>query len=189
MKPPSDIADIADRLEYLALGPKAIAVQERRGQQVLVNSSAFPRECPRASLEAWGFVFGAPIDDLFVEVQLPEGWTREGAAHSLWTFIRDPEGRRRVDVFYKAAFYERKARATLQPRYRVESNYYDAPDPPSEIRVWADDAGTPLFELMGQLSPAEDSRAEFHAMEAQVRDWLDEHREGWDGDVAASWAL
>ncbi len=91
-----------------------IGAQEARGQQQLVHSDRLPTELrdDRAAFEALGFVFGTPDadDPLFTPATLPDGWTREAADdHDMWSYVVDTLGRRRVAVFYKAAFYDRRA--------------------------------------------------------------------------------
>jgi hypothetical protein len=65
--------------------------------------------------EALGFKLGDPDpqDSLFRPVTLPEGWRREASDHAMWSNIVDPNGRKRVAIFYKAAFYDRKAHMRL----------------------------------------------------------------------------
>jgi hypothetical protein len=91
-------------------GP-SIERQERSGQQQLVHSDHLPSRCPREEMEALGFTFGEqnPRDGLFIPATLPEGWTREGSDHAMWSFLRDQHGRKRASIFYKAAFYDRDA--------------------------------------------------------------------------------
>lgn len=50
-------------------------------------------------------------DELFVRARLPGGWHFEDAGHryGYWTHIEDAEGFERVAIFYKAAFYDRRA--------------------------------------------------------------------------------
>jgi hypothetical protein len=90
-----------------------ISEMESAGQRELVHSDRLPAEAgpSDADFEAVGFTFGAvdPGDDLFRPATLPEGWKREGSDHAMWSYILDQHGRRRVEVFYKAAFYDRKA--------------------------------------------------------------------------------
>lgn len=88
---------------------------EAAGQRQLVESAAFPTEAPIAELEALGFVFG-PVDaqdPMFRQAQLPPGWSRRATDHSMWSKIIDEKGRDRVSIFYKAAFYDRSAHASL----------------------------------------------------------------------------
>lgn len=90
----------------------AIEEQERNGQAELLNSTVLPTagsEDPRF-LEL-GFTFGDLVagDPLFREATLPAGWAREGSSHSMGSYVVDERGIQRVSVFYKAAFYDRKA--------------------------------------------------------------------------------
>lgn len=111
-------------LERLLLGAmtgqstdELIGGQEKRGQQQLVNSDRLPAEIhgDRAEFEALGFTLGDPdpADRLFAPATLPAGWTREASDHDMWSYILDELGRRRVAIFYKAAFYDRSAHMAL----------------------------------------------------------------------------
>jgi hypothetical protein len=88
---------------------------EASGQRQLVASDKLPVKAPWEELEALGFVRGEPVpgDDLFVHCTLPQGWTRAGTGHSMWSKILDERGLERVSVFYKAAFYDRDAHANV----------------------------------------------------------------------------
>lgn len=98
-----------------------IGNQERAGQRQVVQSQSLPTNLhsPREEFEALGFTFGEPDrhDPLFAPATLPEGWTREGSDHAMWSYIVDPEGRRRASIFYKAAFYDRDAFISLTTVY------------------------------------------------------------------------
>lgn len=101
----------------VASTPGGIERQEKAGQTALVNSTNMPAEmCPsKAAFEELGFQFGAPVDELFLTAILPAGWSRQAADHSMYSFIIDDDGRQRVEIFYKAAFYDRRAHARLVP--------------------------------------------------------------------------
>lgn len=97
----------------VGLALHGIEGMERRGQQQLVASTVLPTDTRGrdAEFEALGFTFGAevPGDPLFREATLPEGWMREGTEHAMGSVIKDERGIARVSVFYKAAYYDRKA--------------------------------------------------------------------------------
>lgn len=93
---------------------------EAAGQRQLVNSDVLPAEATGREYgsDGWplliemGFVKGDPVpgDALFVNATLPEGWTRQAAdGGAYWSYLIDDRGVRRVSVFYKAAFYDRRA--------------------------------------------------------------------------------
>lgn len=104
-----------------AMGPggggAVIERQEKRGQQALVHSELLPAELrdDQADFEALGFVFGdvEADDPMFRRVTLPDGWSRQASDHAMWSYIVDGLGRRRVGMFYKAAFYDRQANARV----------------------------------------------------------------------------
>lgn len=94
--------------------PGMIEQQEADGQRQLVNSDRLPvkfNSGQQEDLEALGFTFGDPdpADPLFRPATLPPGWTRQGSDHAMWSYLLDHHGRRRVAIFYKAAWYDRDA--------------------------------------------------------------------------------
>jgi hypothetical protein len=108
--------------------PRAIENQEAVGQQELVESDILPVDGSEG-LEKIGFQLGDVIEDdpLFRYVKFPEGWTKRPAPdHSMWSYVYDERGCERLSVFYKAAFYDRKAHTHVTPRYTVD--YIDVTD-------------------------------------------------------------
>ena len=100
----------------VASTPGGIERQEAEGQQRFVTTDMMPLELnpDRAAFEALGFTFGEPVDDIFVNATLPPGWTKKPhESHSMWSDIYDETGKKRVSIFYKAAFYDRSAHADL----------------------------------------------------------------------------
>ena len=97
---------------------ESIERMEAEGQRQLVNSDVLPVQimgATEADFETLGFRFGEPVaDGLFRSATLPEGWEREGSDHSMWSYVVDREGKRRVGIFYKAAFYDRDAFMSLE---------------------------------------------------------------------------
>jgi len=118
----------------VAMTPGGIEAQEKAGQLSFVASEILPKEClscTRGQLERMGIVFGDDADDLFVNVQLPDGWRKAATSHSMHSKLLDEKGRERASIFYKAAFYDRSAHISLTRRftYRVEPvRGYDDPD-------------------------------------------------------------
>lgn len=117
-------------VQAMAMGPTgAIEAQEARGQQEIINSTVLPYAMDRDDepYRALGFTFGEPTDDLFREATLPEGWYREGTDHSMHSTICDADGYGRVGVFYKAAFYDRRADMSIiaVPKTRAQTAAYD----------------------------------------------------------------
>jgi hypothetical protein len=94
-----------------------ITNMEARGQQKFVASSLFPVD-REGDFEALGFVFSDPLpgDPLFCHAEFPKGWSVAASDHSMWSEVIDEQGDRRASVFYKAAFYDRRAFARLDKR-------------------------------------------------------------------------
>lgn len=110
-----------DPLLHLAGGlggaSRYISEMESAGQQQFVHSDRLPTECPDDDdLRALGFELGDPdpADPLFRPATLPAGWRREASDHPMGSHILDANGRKRVEIFYKAAFYDRRADMRLR---------------------------------------------------------------------------
>lgn len=89
---------------------------ESAGQEQLLASCDLPtRGSNDPEFLKLGFTFGEPHphDPMFRPATLPEGWRRDGSDHAMWSYIVDQLGRRRVGIFYKAAFYDRSAHMGL----------------------------------------------------------------------------
>ncbi len=91
-----------------------ITDQEARGQQSLVNSDTLPSEISgdgKEILEVAGVKFLGPVEDdnLFQYVELPSGWKKIPTDHDMWSNLVDDRGCIRAAIFYKGAFYDRKA--------------------------------------------------------------------------------
>ena len=91
---------------------RAIEDMEAEGQQQLVASCDLPTKGSEdPEFLRLGFTFGEPHshDPLFRPATIPAGWQKQGTDHSMHVKIVDELGRERVSVFYKAAFYDRRA--------------------------------------------------------------------------------
>ena len=160
-----------------------VEVTERQGAAEVVASSVIPTEMQGvddAALVALGFVLGPVCEDdpLFRAVTLPDGWSRvSGGGAGYWTFLVDPAGRRRFVLFYKAAFYDRRAYLEALPRFgiRVRDDHRCVLVELSDDRVllWTDPAP---------------SAPEAWGYWGAMRRRADEVLSGWD-DAIRSWDL
>jgi hypothetical protein len=119
-------------------GSSLILGQEAAGQRQLVHSDRLPTSTHEGTDEpylALGFAFGEPdaSDPLFRPATLPAGWSKRATDHSMGSEVVDQHGRARVSVFYKAAFYDRRA-----DMYLVQPSGY------ARAVVWA--GGEPVFD-------------------------------------------
>jgi hypothetical protein len=175
----------------VASTPGGIEAQEKAGQASLVKSTNMPKDLSpsREAFENLGFVFGDDVDDLFVSATLPAGWTRAATDHSMHSDILDEKGRKRVGVFYKAAFYDRKASAHLVARFRVEKLYPEtggAIDRDALLPTIITDAGVEIHRV-GESKYLHDWEKS-DRLEAEASKWLDENRAGWRNPVQ-SWSI
>lgn len=99
--------------EWLLGGdPESIERQEMQGQEQLATSSQLPTDglTPEAAARCNIQIVSASKDDpLFTDVTLPKGWQIKPTGHSMWSDLLDETGTKRAGIFYKAAFYDRKA--------------------------------------------------------------------------------
>lgn len=92
--------------------PGSIEAMEARGQRELTQATQLPREgyneFGRAAV--LGFeVIGDGADPLFYDVRMPEGFRIQATDHSMWSDLLDAEGKKVASIFYKAAYYDRRA--------------------------------------------------------------------------------
>lgn len=176
-----------------ALTPGGIERQEAEGQQRLIRSAVLPKEFnsgTREELEAAGVVFGTDADALFVNVTLPEGWRKEATDHSMWSKLLDDKGRERAAIFYKAAFYDRKAHVDVSRRFNV-SGYSpcDAGGSPTEhgqnthLATVVTDGGK-IVHVAGIRPDGPEGRGMREAHSETANAWLDEHYPEWQSRAA-----
>jgi len=104
-----------------AIIPGGIEVQEAQGNQAFVANGTLPK-CSgkdKEYLEQMGVVFGDDADDIFVNVQLPDGWAKQPGEDSRGSYLVDNHLNKRASIFYKAAFYDRYASISLLRRFYV----------------------------------------------------------------------
>lgn len=173
-----------------------ILAQEHQGQQDIVNSDVLPTDInfdrdgsQREALEAAGVKFLDVVDDdpLFRYVQFPQGWKRIGSDHDMWSYVADENGRQRIAVFYKAAFYDRKAHMSTNRRFFYSTDYNEP--------YYSGDYNDPVHAVALEYSCDGKERIIWRAEAAEygiARDlgkaWLDSHFPNWN-DYSAYWDL
>lgn len=157
--PHNTASDPAEIKLLVSMEAEGVYAQERQGQAQVLASTTLPTDTRGrdAEFEALGFTFGAPAagDPLFREATLPEGWSRKGTDHSMHSVIVDERGIARVGIFYKAAYYDRKAdMSILNVAYRFETEWVYGDDTPEFNPLFTDD------ELRGILAEAQSGLAQ-----------------------------
>lgn len=95
---------------------REIEHQEKVAGQQLAASTLLPVETrDREAILALGVELGEPQadDPLFCEAKLPAGWTKKASSHSMWSYVYDADGFKRIGLFYKGAFYDRRAEMNI----------------------------------------------------------------------------
>lgn len=181
--------------------PGGIEAQEKQGQVTFVGNSTLPKECnfcTRQQLEEMGIVFGEDADDLFVNVTLPDGWKKVPTDHSMWSKLVDEKGRERAGIFYKAAFYDRKAHIGLSRRFScgvVPVNGYDSPTYHEDNRQsQVTDCGQIIWRSEKTIAPMPSGRENYeaylawreeeNALEREAVEWLEQHYPDWKNPLA-----
>lgn len=92
--------------------PESIERLEAQGQQQLVASSQLPAEglTPEEAARHHIQIIGpSKGDGLFMDVVLPKGMEKRATNHSMWSDLVNESGEKIAAIFYKAAFYDRRA--------------------------------------------------------------------------------
>lgn len=183
MFPRKEEPELLLSLAMLMGASESIEHSEKQGQQMLVRSEVLPKDTmrdTRQQFEAMGIKFGEDADDIFVFVTLPDGWKKVPTDHQMWSDLVDDKGRKRAEIFYKAAFYDRSAHMYLTRRYIVSSfEYTDSNgnrveyDKHTNFAVWVLDADKPL-KLFG-VRPAEYASKIEEEHTKQAHEWLNEN--------------
>jgi len=187
---------------WVAVTPGGIEAQERRGQSDFVTNDTLPIQCGYGTtpdqIIALGVQYGEPVDDLFVAVKLPEGWHKEATDHSMHNNLLDDKGRVRARIFYKAAFYDRRADISLIRRYTCgtepvggyKEDNEDAPycgyvrDQATGENIWQSENTVDQPNWDG---PRETALALMDAKDelgGQAERWLNEHYPDWKNPLA-----
>lgn len=146
----------------LASIPGGIEAQEKAGQIKFVGDQTLPKEIigegSYETLEKLGFIIGPDYDNIFFSCEFPDGWTKIPTEHSMWSYVIDSKQRKRIRVFYKGAFYDRRSHMEFIKRltygYYPESFYKD-PDETYEQRqsgLWYGavlDQDDPIYKIGG----------------------------------------
>jgi hypothetical protein len=120
----------------------SIERMEAQGQREIVNSTVIPTQINSGSeeeLTALGFKLGDKVqgDPMFRNAELPAGWKREGSEHAMWSHIVDDLGRKRISIFYKAAFYDRDAFLGVNSVYGYVGDCLGEKREPIADETWA----------------------------------------------------
>lgn len=165
--------------------PGMIEASELRGQAELVGSALLPTNMrgEREKFEKMGFVFGDVVKDdpLFINATLPSGWKKEHTDHSMWSKIVDDKWNERAKIFYKAAFYDRRADMSLSGRYRIDGPHNEATygkNIPCEAKIIDQKTGETIYSVTREAGPKDYNTSDSNANQA-AREWLEKNRPNW----------
>lgn len=178
----------------MLMPPGAIEAQEAEGQRQLAESDTLPTSygfpkapIARPALEAAGVKFLGPVegDELFEYVELPPGWKKKPTEHSMHTELIDQNGRKRAGIFYKAAFYDRRADINLCTRFSVGQDYSPERDPDALV-CQVRDGERVIFatEPVKKADGWEAFNAQRDAVMSTATAWLAERYPDWESYTA-----
>lgn len=165
--------------------PGGIEAQEARGQREFVRSEELPKEWGMGKSSAemltkLGIKVLGDADDLFYRVELPAGWSKVRTDHSMWSDLVDDKGRKRAGLFYKAAFYDRKAHIHFNTRHKADHEPEGGWDAPQDKEVKerfvgiVRDDGKEIWrsERLGYTESIDQARAKMLEMFPDAEDFL-----------------
>jgi hypothetical protein len=183
----SDLPSQDDMITMMAKimpGGVGIELQEKRGQQEVVSMDILPKRVmdniypdPVKVYAMLDIEVTGEADNLFYTVKLPAGWRKEAADHDMHSFVLDAYGRKRIHIFYKAAFYDRVAHATIERRFGYGRTWDETMDRYSDF-VIITDAGT---EIHREHLPDDGG---YEAAATYGETWLNEHYPEWQNRFA-----
>ena len=152
-------------------------------------------EWTKQQYEKMGIKIIDECDDLFWNVELPEGWKVKATSHSMWNNLYDDKGRERASFFYKAAFYDRDAFINFNRRYSYSNipfdnyesdiSYEDRKFKPWKLCIT--DCGK-VIKILEEFSPSTDE--EYYAIDDKFDkigvEYLKEHYPNYE-DINAYW--
>lgn len=111
---------------------QSIRQQESAGQSRFVASETLPKECRNDVSQSeiyqkFGIEITGEADDLFNYVKLPDGWEKRATGHAKHSELIDEKNRVRALIFYKAAFYDRRADHSFCSRLSFTVASFDNP--------------------------------------------------------------
>jgi hypothetical protein len=167
---------------------KALDDQQEQAQETFSNSGTLPLVGTedRKPWEAMGFKFTDEKDNLFVRVDMPEGWKfgkQEGGYHS---YLLDDQGRSRAYMFYKGAFYDQDAFIRLKTRYSINNRSSKLED--SEVKGFVEDNNfDPPQILFTTTTPKTDKYyGDQDKVKEQCEKWLKKNYPKWQ-DPTSYW--
>ena len=103
-------------------GSSSVLLQEARGTREMITSDQLPAKMDQEALKQMGIEILGPSqgDELFVDVKLPQGWTKvRSETDSRTTYLVDPAGNKRAYMWYKASSYDRAAYGGIRKRFDI----------------------------------------------------------------------
>jgi hypothetical protein len=165
---------------------------EADGQRQLSQSSQLPTSGLDALVKAIPAIRVIGVsegDSTFSDVELPAGWHVQPTDHAMWSDLRDDKDRKRAGIFYKAAYYDRRADIHVIRRFSIERDY-SSPNYLTECAYVVTDGGKQVWRTRVEVLP---ERGDWQASEAietvlraEAAAWLEPQFPNWQ-DASAYW--
>ena len=139
-------------------------------------------------LKQYGIKFNGIVegDEMFENVELPEGWSVVETDKPEWFSLDDDEGNSRAVIHYSTSYYKRYAWLRTTRRFAIVPDY-DYEDHNPEVRVRVTDYGVTAFtskEYSYDHSSSEQYEAVKDAAHKEALGWLEENYPQWENYLA-----
>jgi hypothetical protein len=159
--------------------------------EAVIKSVALPvdmGEHDQQILKQYGVKFNGLVegDEMFENVELPDGWCVVETDKPEWFSLDDDEGNSRAVIYYSTSYYKRYAWLRTSRRFDIVPDY-DFEDENPEVRVCVTDYGVTAFttkEYLYDPSSIEQFEAVKDAAHKEALGWLEENYPQWKSHLA-----
>ena len=139
-------------------------------------------------LKQYGIKFNGIVegDEMFENVELPEGWSVVETDKPEWFSLDDNEGHSRATIHYSSSDWRRYAWLRVSRRFDIVPDY-DYEDENPEVRVCVTDYRDTVFTTMAysyDTSSSEQYEAAKDAARQEALGWLEENYPQWENYLA-----
>jgi hypothetical protein len=159
--------------------------------EALIKAVALPvdmGEDDHQILKQCGVKFNGLVegDEIFENVELPDGWSVVESDNPEWFSLDDDNGNSRAVIYYSTSYYKRYAWLRVSRRFAVVPDYAFEDENP-EARVCVTDYGVTVFTTMAysyDSSSREQYEVAKESAQKEASTWLEENYPHWKNHLA-----
>ena len=187
---PSEVIDNVERKGQRDLVDNVYGLPKIANRYFKLSDDESLEDYTKASYMRMGIKILREEDELFLKVELPEGWRIEPDGNNYWSRLLDDQGRQRGSIFFKNSFYDRDAFINFNTRYTWQEMPFDDYESKAtyldrKANPWYGvvfDSKKEIFRSAGTMKEGYDD----HQIEDTVKTWLNENYPEWQ-DIHAYW--